>query len=88
MEVLLLVPCCCFRRPRRPLYSTLTGMAKDVTSLLARYRAASREVSTEAVTAHRNIDAARKQLKAALADHVTACRGFESVLAERRRRHF
>ncbi|GLC35841.1 hypothetical protein PLESTB_000499900 [Pleodorina starrii] len=70
----------------RPLHATLTGMAKDVTALLSCYRAAAREVSTEAATAHRNIDAARRQLAGALGDHVTACRAFEAVLAERQRR--
>ncbi|KAG2499380.1 hypothetical protein HYH03_002955 [Edaphochlamys debaryana] len=67
-----------------PLHGTLSGLAKDVSALLAAYRAAAREVSSEAATAQRSIDTARRGLATALADHVVACRGFETVLAERR----
>ncbi|GFR41214.1 hypothetical protein Agub_g1886 [Astrephomene gubernaculifera] len=69
-----------------PLQSTLSGLSKEVSALLARYRAAAKEVSSEAATAQRNIDATRSQLAAALGEHVSACRGFEAVLAERQRR--
>ncbi|GLI68925.1 hypothetical protein VaNZ11_013347 [Volvox africanus] len=84
-EALMRVPSV-IDQAHRPLHATLTGMAKDVTSLLFRYRAAAREVSAEAAITHRNIDAARRQLATALGDHVVACRSFEAVLAERHRR--
>ncbi|PNH12073.1 hypothetical protein TSOC_000998, partial [Tetrabaena socialis] len=66
-----------------PLHATLCGLAKDLTALLGRYRAAAREVTAEAALAQRHIDTSRKQLPAALAEHVGACRGLEQVLAER-----
>ncbi|GIL72842.1 hypothetical protein Vretimale_4499 [Volvox reticuliferus] len=84
-EALMRVPTV-IDQAHRPLHATLTGMAKDVTALLFRYRAAAREVSSEAAIAHRNIDVARRQLATALGDHVVACRAFEAVLAERQRR--
>jgi hypothetical protein len=85
-EALMRVPAV-VDQAHRPLQAALTRAAKDVTALLGRYRTTAREVSAEAVTAHRNIDAARRQLLAALGDHVAACRAFEGVLAERQRRH-
>ncbi|GIL43126.1 hypothetical protein Vafri_960 [Volvox africanus] len=84
-EALMRVPSV-IDQAHRPLHATLTGMAKDVTALLFRYRAAARDVSAEAAITHRNIDAARRQLATALGDHVMACRSFEAVLAERHRR--
>ncbi|KAG2450052.1 hypothetical protein HYH02_000156 [Chlamydomonas schloesseri] len=81
-EALLRVPSV-IDQAHRPLQGTLTGLSKDVMSLLGRYRAAAREVSSEAAAAQRHIDTIRKQLQAALGDHGAACRGLEGVLADR-----
>ncbi|KAG2442831.1 hypothetical protein HXX76_002910 [Chlamydomonas incerta] len=81
-EALLRVPSV-IDQAHRPLQGTLTGLSKEVTALLGRYRAAAREVTSDTAAAQRHIDTIRKQLQSALADHGAACRGLEGVLADR-----
>ena len=62
----------------------LTPVIRDVQGMVAELRSACDEIGLGTLSAQKNVDGARKGLKAALAAHREACKSFDAALAERK----